>query len=84
MTCAEYPVKPLRLGVVGPLTEKEAIRAIAAKVARLDAIWKEDVEVLGFHGDDAQKAALHAEREVILEEISALQRAVHAMPRGTP
>lgn len=83
MTCAEYPVTPLRLGVVGPLTEREAIRAIAVKVARLDAIWREIV-ALGFHGDDAQRDALRAEREAVLEEISAIRNAVHAMPRGTP
>jgi len=83
MTCAEYPVTPLRLGVVGPLTAQEATRAIAVHVARLDAIWKEIV-ALGFTGDASLVDALQAEREAVLEEISAIRNAVHAMPRGTP
>ena len=83
MTCAEYPVTPLRLGVVGPLTAQEATRAIAVKVARLDAIWKE-ILALGFMGDASLVDALQAEREAVLEEISAIRNAVHAMPRGTP
>ena len=72
MTCAEYPVTPLRLGVVGPLTAQEATRAIAVKVARLDAIWKE-ILALGFTGDFPEAKSARDAALTMRAQIEALK-----------